>query len=305
MNDKRILEAPTHLYDKLPKWLFLILTCLMVYVFEIVGAILEGIVIGAPIAIVSIASGHDIYSVFNTSLYLQLSLFLFISLLVLFWVWKFEKRPISSLGLFKGHIWLQIFKGWGLGTLVFSLAFAITYIFGGLNFDNVDFSWTTILYALSLMPFWFIQSGTEELLTRGWLMPLLNKRFNLAIAVGVSSSLFGILHLGNGHVTFLSILSIILSGVFMALYTLKTDNLWAVSAFHAAWNFTQGNIYGVAVSGTESGAALFSFSQKAGTADWISGGAFGTEGSLLTSIVLLLGSIYLAWQLMLESKVQD
>lgn len=98
----------------------------------------------------------------------------------------------------------------------------------------MDFSLLIILYVLSLIPFWFIQSGTEELLTRGWLLPLLNRRFNLALAVGVSSGLFGLMHLLNAHVTFYSILCIILSGIVMTLYALKRDNIWGVSGLHVA-----------------------------------------------------------------------
>lgn len=66
----------------------------------------------------------------------------------------------------------------------------------------------------------------------------------------------------------------------------------------------QGNIFGIAVSGQEPGASLFHFSHKSGVAEWISGGAFGTEGSLLTSFVLLLTVIFLLWQLRLEKRSQ-
>ena len=187
--------------------------------------------------------------------------------------------------------------------LIFSLALLLSYLFGGLELHSLDFSAGTILYVLSTIPFWFIQGGTEELLTRGWLLPIINKRSNLAIAIAVSSSLFGLMHLANAHVTFLSILSIILSGVFMALYMLKTDNLWGVAGLHGAWNFTQGNIYGLAVSGSSTGLSFFRFGAKPDAADWISGGAFGTEGSLFASLVLLLGILFLAWQLKKEKQV--
>ncbi len=34
---------------------------------------------------------------------------------------------------------------------------------------------STVIYVLSTIPFWLLQGGTEELLTRGWLLPVLNK----------------------------------------------------------------------------------------------------------------------------------
>lgn len=109
------------------------------------------------------------------------------------------------------------------------------------------------------------------------------------------------MHLGNQHVTFLSIASIILSGLTMGLYMLKTDNLWGVAGLHAAWNFTQGNIFGVAVSGSGAGASLLSFSAKAGAPEWLSGGSFGTEGSLFSCLVELFFIAILVYQLKKET----
>lgn len=88
----------------------------------------------------------------------------------------------------------------------------------------------------------------------------------------------------------------------MALYMLKTDNIWGVAALHGAWNFTQGNFLGITVSGQSAGASLFHFTERKDSPEWISGGAFGTEGSLLTSIVLLIGILYLLRELSKECK---
>ena len=248
---KRILELETTRYNKWPAWLMIILACLLVEVFFFGGTFLGGIVLGILILpfLIMDTGGLGGAMAILSSLHLELAIFILPALANFAWVKWFEKRPISSLGFFKKKWFLEIVKGWGVGMLIFSLAFLMSYLFGGLELHSLDFSAGTILYVLSTIPFWFIQGGTEELLTRGWLLPIINKRSNLAIAIAVSSSLFGLMHLANAHVTFLSILSIILSGVFMALYMLKTDNLWGVAGLHGAWNFTQGNIYGLAVSG--------------------------------------------------------
>ncbi len=299
---KRILELETTRYNKWPAWLMIILACLLVEVFFFGGTFLGGIVLGILILpfLIMDTGGLGGAMAILSSLHLELAIFILPALANFAWVKWFEKRPISSLGFFKKKWFLEIVKGWGVGMLIFSLAFLMSYLFGGLELHSLDFSAGTILYVLSTIPFWFIQGGTEELLTRGWLLPIINKRSNLAIAIAVSSSLFGLMHLANAHVTFLSILSILLSGVFMALYMLKTDNLWGVAGLHGAWNFTQGNIYGLAVSGKSTGFSFFRFAAKPESADWISGGAFGTEGSLFASIVLLAGILYLAWQLKKE-----
>ncbi len=78
----------------------------------------------------------------------------------------------------------------------------------------------------------------------------------------------------------------------MALYMLKTDNIWGVAALHGAWNFAQGNLVGVAVSGQNAGGSLLHFQARSGVPDWLSGGAFGLEGNIVTCLVLLVGDYY-------------
>ncbi|WP_057490327.1 CPBP family intramembrane glutamic endopeptidase [Streptococcus orisasini] len=300
---KRILEAPTLFYQKIPSWLFLILACIMVYLFIFAGSFIGGLITALLITILHLIGSTDLgFNAVFSSFRFWLFLFFFASLLVFAWVKWVEKRPISSLGLFKDNWFKAIVKGWAVGTFIFTAAFLLIYLFGGVELQATDFSAAAILYVLSIIPFWFIQGGTEELLTRGWLLPLINKRSNLAVAIGISSSLFGLMHLVNNHVTVLSVTVLILSGIFMALYMLKTDNLWGVAGLHGAWNFTQGNIFGAAVSGTDAGKSLLHFVSKAGAADWISGGKFGAEGSLLTSLVLLVGIVILGLLLKRESK---
>ena len=234
-------------------------------------------------------------------MYFQLGTFAFTALAIFFWVKVVEKRPIRTLGFFKGHIWLNLLKGWGFGTLLLLVSFLGTYLLGGLEFVKVDFSQRTILYILSLIPFWFIQGGTEELVTRGWLLQTVTNRLNLSWGIAISSSLFSMLHLGNQGVTALSLISIVLVGVLMALYMLKTDNIWGVAALHGAWNFAQGNLVGVAVSGQNAGGSLLHFQARSGVPDWLSGGAFGLEGNIVTCVVLLVGIIILRLQLKKEN----
>ena len=138
-------------------------------------------------------------------------------------------------------------------------------------------------------------------MTRGWLLQTVTNKLNLSWGIAISSSFFSILHLGNQGVTALSLISIVLVGVLMALYMLKTDNIWGVAALHGAWNFAQGNLVGVAVSGQNAGGSLLHFQARSGVPDWWSGGAFGLEGNLVTCLVLLVGIIILRLQLKKEN----
>ena len=223
-------------------------------------------------------------------LYYELFSFVIILFLFIFWVKVIEKNALSSLGFVKRN-WLK-YLGWGI---MFSLVqmgvIALVYQVSGIgSFELNELSLEPILFILGLFPFWLLQGGTEEVATRGWLLTRIAARSNLPLAIAISSSLFGILHMGNAGVTFLSVLNIILDGVLAGLLFIYTDSIWLVVAQHGTWNYVQGNLLGFQVSGTGADASIFSFSMGSGP-DWLTGGEFGAEGSIITTIVLLLSLV--------------
>lgn len=300
MKNKKILAISPQFYHTWPVLLQVPMNMGMVEVFFMVGSMIY--YISAGIVMELYASHVRLEEVVTFPLHLELLGFGMVSLTLFAWVKWIEKRPISSLGFYK-KAWLkELWLGFLLGCAQFSLSLLPIYLLGGVELKEVDLSGSTILYVLSIIPFWLIQGGTEELLTRGWLLPAISKRTNLALAVGLSSSLFGFMHLGNDHTSFLAILNIVLAGISMALYMLKRDNIWSVVGLHGAWNFIQGNIYGVAVSGSDAGPSLFRFVTTSGSPEWMSGGAFGTEGSLFATVVEVLLIAYLWYGLKKEKQ---
>ena len=227
---------------------------------------------------------------FHYILYYELFSFVFILLLFIFWVKFIEKNPLSTLGFIKKN-WLKYL---GLGILLSFLqmgVIALVYQLGGIgSFELNELSLEPILFILGLFPFWLLQGGTEEVATRGWLLTRIAARTNLPLAIAISSSLFGILHLGNAGVTFLSVLNIILDGVLAGLLFIYTDSIWLVVAQHGTWNYVQGNLLGFQVSGTGADASIFSFTMGSGP-DWLTGGEFGAEGSIITTLVLLVSVV--------------
>ncbi len=135
---------------------------------------------------------------------------------------------------------------------------------------------------------WAVQGSTEELLTRGWLLQAVGVRWGAPAGVLISSAVFTVLHSLNPNLSPISVLNLFLVGVFLALWVLLEGGLWGVFAWHAAWNWAQGNVFGYQVSGaTFPGGALFDL-REAGP-DAITGGAFGPEGGLAVTLVLLVG----------------
>ncbi len=127
----------------------------------------------------------------------------------------------------------------------------------------------------------------EELLYRGWMMSEMRGYLPTWVAVVASSLLFGLAHIFNPGVTVLALVNLSLLGAFWALCLLKTQSLWMVMAMHTFWNFAQGKIVGMAVSG--SGHDIASIWKFEGVDSGIWGtGAFGLEGNLATTIVIVV-----------------
>ena len=242
----------------------------------------------------SFSPGNGIASIqeffYHYFLYYELFSFVIILFLFMFWVKVIEKNALSSLGFVKRN-WLKYLARGILLSLLQMGVIALVYQVSGIgSFVLNELSLEPLLFILGLFPFWLLQGGTEEVATRGWLLTRIAARSNLPLAIAISRSLFGLLHLGNSGVTFLSVLNIVLDGVLAGLLLVYTDSIWLVVAQHGTWNYVQGNLLGFQVSGTGADASIFSFTMGAGP-DWLTGGAFGAEGSIITTLVLLVSLV--------------
>ena len=283
-------------------WPVLISTLFYVFLasFFIEGGLWIGSELVGPFSLVIgflvdfFSPGNGIASIqeffYHYFLYYELFSFVIILFLFIFWVKVIEKNTLSSLGFVKRN-WLK-YLAWGI---MFSLVqmgvIALVYQVSGIgSFELNELSLEPILFILGLFPFWLLQGGTEEVATRGWLLTRIAARSNLPLAIAISSSLFGFLHLGNSGVTFLSVLNIVLDGVLAGLLFIYTNSIWLVVAQHGTWNYVQGNLLGFQVSGTGADASIFSFTMGSGP-DWLTGGTFGAEGSIITTLVLLVSLV--------------
>ena len=283
-----------------PIWLAVLISIGFIHV----GEIFAGIIIGTVLAMVNPTADQAIVmEVFgHYGIFFQLGSFFFMSLLVFLWVKFREKRAFSSLGFFKEGWLKELGRGFLIGTVQFSLIVVLLLVTGtgSLKFGQVNLQ--SLIFVLAIIPFWILQGGTEELVTRGWLFPAVSAKSNIFIGILISSVLFGALHLFNPGVTVLSIVNIILDGIFACFLMLKYDNMWVLAGMHGAWNFVQGNIYGIQVSGQGASTSILNYSSQS-SVDLLSGGAFGAEGSIFSSIVLIGCIAYLYWSLKKENRL--
>lgn len=233
-------------------------------------------------------------------LLVELSSFIFITGLVVFWGRKIQKLSWETLGFVRKNALKNFLKGWLLGGVVLSVCVIFMMIFGAVKIDRIEISFQLIFRFFFLFFVWSIQGNAEEVLTRGWLFGTISKKINIFIGILISSSFFTWMHLENDGISLMSLLDLFLFGIFAVLYRLKMGNIWEISGFHAAWNCFQGNVFSFPVSGTNTGSAFIPVTTQGPS--WLSGGKFGVEGSIVSIVVQLILIFYLYYEIFIKGK---
>lgn len=206
------------------------------------------------------------------------------------WIKFVEKRKITNNRLGFLNALKKYLIGFTMGFILISINTILFFLLGvvvTVKTMDLNFGTNAIIGAVILLVSWVVQSASEEISVRGWLMPILGAKYNVAFSVLLTSTTFGGIHLFNPNVTILSFFNIFLAGVFLALYTIWQEDLWGVCGFHCAWNFALTNIYGFQVSGFSSIQTILKFQVNGPT--FITGGDFGPEGGVLVTIFLCIG----------------
>jgi membrane protease YdiL (CAAX protease family) len=203
---------------------------------------------------------------------------------------------VVSLGLTRTRGWLRdVVAGLILGTVLMGAIFVVEWAMGWLTLDGFRWQVQSPLWLMISLLFYLLLmlavAFYEELAYRGYILQNLNAEWAVAIAVVASSVLFGLFHGLNPNVTWLALVNISLAGVVLAACYLVTRSLWLPIAFHFSWNFVQGGIFGYPVSGLQSEGLLLT---STGGNPLITGGTFGPEGGLL-STVALCAILFLLW----------
>lgn len=131
------------------------------------------------------------------------------------------------------------------------------------------------------------QGMAEEIVCRGYLQGRLMKITQKRVAIIISALFFSFMHATNDGITLMALISLFLFGIFTGIIRSYTNDLWAVGAFHSAWNFMQGPVLGVSVSGN-SNQALILESKDTPNRVFFNEGLFGLEGSGLTVIIFVI-----------------
>jgi membrane protease YdiL (CAAX protease family) len=199
-----------------------------------------------------------------------------------------EGRPFSSVGLPLHGPWG---RGLGAGLLLGSAPVALLVtVLAATGHARVSLAvptsadllgqWLPLTIALALV------SSQEELMLRGYGLQALAEGGGRWFAALFTGALFGVMHVGNPGANVLGVVNTAANAVLLAWLVLRTGSLWIACAYHAGWNLTGAMIFGLRLSGLDHAGGLLA-TRLAGPG-WLTGGAYGFEGSAVVGLLELL-----------------
>jgi membrane protease YdiL (CAAX protease family) len=193
-----------------------------------------------------------------------------------------EKRAVRELAL-QGAT-LELLSGLVLGSALFSGVIGILIALGVCHITGSN----GVSVMLASIPGYLLFGVLEEVIGRAIVLRILDEWLGSWPALLLSALLFGALHLFNHGATLIDGVAIAMEGgLLLGAAYLYTRRLWLCIGIHTAWNFTQGGIFSVSVSGQDSHGLL---NATLSGPDWLTGGAFGVEGSVVAMLVCAIAA---------------
>jgi membrane protease YdiL (CAAX protease family) len=226
------------------------------------------------------------------ALYRPLTMLLLIGgyLLLLMSADRVYEQLFRAMGLGRFPGWMrQALWGTAIGAALPAVAVIWIVVFGDLRVAS--FSTSTHALGLAWVELLILSTGAmgEELMFRGYPFQRLVEATEPVFAVVVMSLLFGFVHGGNPHTSRLAMVNTCAIGALLCTAYLRTGALWMPWGIHFAWNTALGLVFGLPVSGLTDFAVILR--TRASGPRWVTGGAYGIEGSVVGTIVVLLGFI--------------
>lgn len=200
--------------------------------------------------------------------------------------WRYVlKKPLSSMGLTKLK---NNRKDFILGLLSGIISITIVFMLVIISGTATVTDWTPhfTVKQLAFIVVYISVGFAEEIMTRGYVMSVLRQTRNIYVVIFLSAFLFAVLHGFNTGIGLIPLANLMLFGIVLSYIYIKSGNLWMCIGFHITWNYFQGCVFGLPVSGMESNGIITT--HYIGNNIW-NGGLFGPEGGLFVTVALLLG----------------
>ncbi len=206
------------------------------------------------------------------------------------------RRPPELAGLISLK---EFFGGLALGVTLF---FAVIVVLWLLRVYHLQARGTTAGLGAGALAA-LLAATVEETLIRGFLFRVVQMLGGAWIALIVSSAFFGAAHAFNPGAMVTSSLAIALeAGVLLAAAYVLTGRLWFPMGLHAGWNFSEGSLYGLSVSGFTAKNALTQGSLSGPVI--LMGGAFGPEASIVAVLLCFGAATHLLWRAAKRGRIQ-
>jgi membrane protease YdiL (CAAX protease family) len=207
-----------------------------------------------------------------------------------------ERRSVPELAF--RHALSEMAAGLVLGFVLFSTLMAILWAMG--VFHPTGLGATALASGMAMA----VTSGIlEELLFRGILFRLSSRIVGTWGALLFTSALFGLVHIANPGATWGSSVAIMLeAGALLGAAYAVTGRLWLPIGMHMGWNFTEGSVFGMSVSGFSADSGWLRGSLNGPRL--LTGGSFGPEASIVAVLLCLSLAAYLLYRTVRLGRIE-
>jgi uncharacterized protein len=189
--------------------------------------------------------------------------------------------------------------GLGIGLALFSAVMAVLWAAGAYHPSG----WLGTSHLAPGLIFALLAGVLEEIIFRGFLFRLFAKILGTWGSLSLTAALFGLLHAKNPSATVGSSLAIAIeAGILLAAAYAATKHLWLPIGLHIGWNFCEGSVFGMTLSGNKMESGLIGGSLQG--APILTGGAFGPEASLVAVVLCFAVAVVFLWRTIKLERIE-
>jgi len=196
-----------------------------------------------------------------------------------------DRCPISELGMSIKGRWKDCLAGLLFAAVFYLIGFTASLALGAIEITGITPDFGVLTGTLFV---YFAAAAMEEIMIRGYVQGRLMTKMNKFGAMAIASFVFAAMHIPNPNIGLFPLFNLFLAGLLLGASYMYTRNLWFPIALHTAWNWIQGSILGYEVSGAKMFPSVFQLHLP--EENLINGGRFGFEGSIICTILMIVGT---------------
>ncbi|EGG28034.1 hypothetical protein PH30N_04962 [Cutibacterium modestum 30N] len=222
----------------------------------------------------------------QTSTILLLASFAGVWLALWAWMRFVEQRPMNCLG-FRGHsndVWIGV----AIAVAILVIDVVVMTTSGQVTMLWARPSAMAVVLIVAAILLFLVQGCAEEVVLRGYIMQSVAAKWGIPAGLAIQAVVFAALHGANPGTTWVALVNVAGFGLMLGLLVVWRGNLLVAMGFHTVWNWLQGMVLGFDVSGLEFNQSVLTTVRTTGSHPWLTGGTFGAEGSIISTIVLVI-----------------